>query len=73
MSAIIDTRLVGHTIKCLRLSKHWTQEDLADRSFYSVRNIRRIENGGTGSIDVVNTFAEIFDVSATDILNGVSF
>ena len=73
MSKIIDIRLVGRSIKCLRLSKNWTQEDLANRAFYSVRNIRRIENDGTGSIDVVNTFADIFEVSAFDILKGVSF
>ena len=73
MSKIIETSLIGETIKQLRLSRHWTQEDLADRTFYSVRNIRRIENEGTKSIDVVNTFAELFEVSAIDILNGVSF
>jgi len=73
MSKIIETSLIGETIKQLRLSRHWTQEDLADRTFYSVRNIRRIENEGTKSIDVVNTFAELFEVSALDILNGVSF
>ena len=73
MSAQIDTSLIGKTIKQLRLSRNWTQEDLADRSFYSVRNIRRIENEGTGSIDIVNTFAGIFEVSAMDILNGCSF
>ncbi len=73
MSKIIETSLIGESIKQLRLSRHWTQEDLADRTFYSVRNIRRIENEGTRSIDVVNTFAELFGVSAMDILNGVSF
>ena len=73
MSVFIDSRLIGKSIKHLRLSKNWTQEDLADRSFYSVRNIRRIENDGTGSIDVVNTFAGIFEVSAIDILNGDVF
>ena len=73
MSKTIETSLIGASIKQLRLSRHWTQEDLAKRSFYSVRNIRRIENEGTGSIDVVNAFAELFGVSAIDILNGVSF
>lgn len=73
MSTQIDTSLIGKAIKQLRQSRNWTQEDLADRSFYSVRNIRRIENEGTGSIDIVNTFAGIFEVSAIDILNGCSF
>ena len=69
MSKLIDSRLVGQTIKQLRLSRNWTQDHLADIVGYSVRNLRRIENDGTTSIDVVNTFANIFEVSAIDILN----
>ena len=70
MSKLIDSRLIGKSIKNLRLSRNLTQEGLADIIGYSVRNLRRIENNGTGSIDVVNTFADIFEVSALDILNG---
>lgn len=73
MSKLINSRLIGQTIKALRLSKHWTQDYLADIVGYSVRNLRRIENDGTGSIDVVNTFADIFEVSAIDILSGDVF
>ena len=73
MSKLIDSHLIGKSIKALRLSKNWTQEHLADVIWYSVRNLRRIENDGTGSIDVVNTFAELFGVSALDILNGDVF
>ena len=73
MSKTIDSRLVGQSIKHLRLSRHWSQERLADIVGYSVRNLRRIENDGTGSIDVVNTFAGIFEVSALDILDGDVF
>ena len=69
----INSHLVGQTIKTLRLSRHWTQDYLADIIGYSVRNLRRIENDGTGSIDVVNTFAELFGVSAIDILSGDVF
>ena len=70
MSKQIDSRLVGQSIKTLRQSRNWTQEQLADIVGYSVRNLRRIENDGTDSIDVVNTFADTFEVSAIDILNG---
>ena len=70
MSKIVDSRLIGQTIKQLRLSRNWTQDYLASTVGYSVRNLRRIENDGTTSIDVVNTFAGIFDVSALDILSG---
>ena len=73
MRKTIDSRLVGQTIKHLRLSRNWTQDYLADVVGYSVRNLRRIENDGTISIDVVNTFAGIFDVPALDILSGDVF
>ena len=73
MSKLIDSRLVGQTIKQLRLSRNWTQDHLADIVGYSVRNLRRIENDGTTSIGVVNTFANIFEVSAIDILDGCLF
>ena len=73
MSILIDSRLVGQSIKHLRLSRNWTQDHLADVAGYSVRNLRRIENDGTTSIDVVNTFAELFGVSALDILDGDVF
>ena len=73
MSNKIDSRLVGQNIKHLRLSRNWTQDQLADLSFYSVRTLRRIENEGTSSIDVVNAFADIFGVSAIDILDGDVF
>ena len=73
MSKLIDSRLIGQSIKQLRLSKNWTQDYLADTVGYSVRNLRRIENDGTASINVVNTFADIFEVSALDILSGDVF
>ena len=73
MSTLIDSRLIGKSIKHLRLSRNWTQEYLADSVGYSVRNLRRIENDGTSSIDVVNLFADTFGVSALDILDGDVF
>ena len=73
MSRLIDSRLIGKTIKSLRIANNLTQSELADIVGYSVRNLRRIENDGTSSIDVVNTFADIFEVSALDILEGCFF
>ena len=69
MSKLIDSHLVGKNIKHLRERKGWTQEYAADRIGYSVRNLRRIENYGTSSIDAVNAAAVAFEVSALDILN----
>ena len=73
MGTTINQRSIGQSIKSLRQLNNWTQEQLADKAFYSVRTIRRIENEGTTSIDVVNTFAEIFGVTAIDILEGDVF
>ena len=70
---IIDARLIGQSIKSLRLKNHLTQDGLAYNIGYSVRNLRRIETSGTTRIDVVNTFAKYFNVSAIDILNGCFF
>ena len=70
MKKLIDSQMIGKTIKSLRIANNLTQSELADLVCYSVRNIRRIENEGTTSIDVVNTFADIFEVSALDILEG---
>ena len=69
MRKLINSRMIGKTIKTLRESKHMTQSEVADLVFYSERNIRRIETNGTNNLDVVNRFAELFDVSALDILN----
>lgn len=73
MSKLIDSRLVGQSIKTLRQRCNWTQEQLADKIGYSVRNLRRIENDGTVNTDIVNLFASIFEVSALDILSGDVF
>ena len=70
MSEVIEQILIGKSLKNLRLSKHWTQEYLADLVGYSVRNLRRIENVGTKNIEVINIFAKVFEVSIIDILNG---
>lgn len=60
----IEIHQIGRSIKMLRVRNKLTQEDLADRIGYSVRNLRRIENYGTKNIDTINFFAEFFNVSA---------
>ena len=73
MKKTINSRLIGQTIRTLRLKNNLTQDVLAELIGYSARNIRRIENHGTTNIEVVNTFAEFFNVSAFDILKWMSF
>ena len=70
MSVLIDSRLIGQSIRALRKRSRLTQNDLADAIGYSVRNIRRIETDGTVNLDIVNVFASYFNVSAMDILQG---
>lgn len=69
-TAFLDARIIGQSIKALRMREHLTQIELADAVGYSVRSLRRIERDGTDSLEVVNIFAEAFKVSAIDILNG---
>lgn len=66
----IEVAMIGKSIKALRKANNLTQEELASMCGYSPRNLRRIENYGTTSIEVINTFAMIFKVRAIDILNG---
>ena len=73
MRQLIDTRLVGQTIKHLRQERHWTQDQLADIAGYDQRTIRRFEASGTSNIETINVFAEVFEVSALDILAGGCF
>lgn len=61
--------LIDKSIKFLRKVNRLTQEELARKSSYSVRSLRRIENYGIAIIDTVNTFALIFKVKVIDILN----
>ncbi len=70
MSVLIDSRLIGQSIRALRKRSRLTQSDLADAIGYSIRNIRRIETDGTANLDIVNVFASYFNVSAMDILQG---
>jgi transcriptional regulator with XRE-family HTH domain len=70
---LIDSQMIGKSIKSLREANNLTQVALAEKIGYSVRNLRRIEKDGTTKIDVVNTFACAFEVSALDILNGDVF
>ena len=74
MSNTIDSHLIAKSIKNLRLRDGLTQKYVAESMIYtSERNLRRYEHDGTTDIDVVNAYAEAFQVSAIDILMGVFF
>ncbi len=55
------------TIKALRLSRAWSQEQLAELSSLSVRTIQRIENGGQASLETLSAIAAAFDLKVADL------
>ncbi len=69
-ATFIDKRRIGESIKSLRRKKRLTQADLAERTGYSVRTLRRIEKEGTDNLSIILVFAEALKVSPLDILKG---
>ncbi|MCE0490882.1 helix-turn-helix domain-containing protein [Pantoea sp. Mb-10] len=55
-----------NTFRSLRLSRAWSQEQLAELSGLSVRTVQRIENGDKPSLETLNALAAVFEVSVTD-------
>ncbi|SQC91675.1 transcriptional regulator, y4mF family [Cedecea neteri] len=51
---------MSNNIKALRLSRAWSQEQLAELSSLSVRTIQRIENGGQASLETMSAIAAAF-------------
>lgn len=54
-------------IKALRLSRAWSQEQLAELCSLSVRTIQRIESGGQASLETLSAIAAIFDVNVNEL------
>ncbi|MFC0229242.1 2TM domain-containing protein [Serratia aquatilis] len=55
------------SIKQLRLSRAWSQEQLAELAALSVRTIQRIESGEQASLETLSAIAAVFNVSVTEI------
>ena len=73
MVKTIDVANIARNIRNLRKSNQLTQEKMADLLGYSLRQFRRLETEGTMNISVINTIAEIFKISALDILTSGMF
>jgi len=54
-------------IKALRLSRAWSQEQLAELCSLSVRTIQRIENGGQASLETLSAIAAVFEVNVNEL------
>jgi len=52
-------RALGTRVKALRLMRNVTQIDLAGRAGISPASLKRLENGGTGSVETVARLALI--------------
>lgn len=69
MKKTIDSLRIARNIRNVRLANEMTQIEMGEALGYSERQIRRLETEGTYNINVINLIAEIFNVSAIDILS----
>lgn len=61
-------RIDTYKLKQLRMSKHWSQEQLATVSGLTARTIQRIEATGKVSIESAKSLAAAFDVEVSEML-----
>ncbi len=54
-------------LKQLRLSRHLSQEQLAEMSGLNVRTIQRIESGHNASLETLKSLASVFEVDAATL------
>lgn len=54
-------------VRKLRLSRGWSQEQLADLCNLSIRTIQRVERGGQPSLETLNALAAVFEVNVVDL------
>ncbi len=59
--------MTENNIKSLRLEKHLSQEQLAEKARVSVRTIQRLEAGDEASIETLNLIAGALDVEVSDL------
>ncbi|MBU9812760.1 2TM domain-containing protein [Rahnella sp. C60] len=54
-------------IRQLRISRAWSQEQLAELSSLSVRTVQRIENGEQASLETLGAIAAAFDIKVSEL------
>ena len=54
-------------IKKIRISKGWSQEQLAEFSGLSVRTIQRLERGYSSGLESLKCIAAVFEVNVTEL------
>lgn len=55
----------------LRRENGWTQEELAEKAFLTVRTIQRMEAGQDVSLSTLNSVAKAFSVSLSDLFDHI--
>lgn len=69
----LDYNIIGQRIKQARLSKKFTQEDLAEKVDVSVAFLSRVERGSSHiNLKRLNQLCNLLDVSEGYVLNGAS-
>lgn len=60
---------IGRKLRCLRLARGWTQEEIEDRFGFSYRYYGKLERGEINpTIGTLARLAEIFEIPLTDLL-----
>ena len=60
---IINTSLIKET----RISKGWTQAQLADLCAVNIRTIQRVESDGLASLETTMAIASAFEIETKDL------
>ena len=60
---ILNTSLIKET----RISKGWTQAQLAELCAVNVRTIQRVESDGTASLETTMAIASAFEIETKDL------
>mgnify|MGYP003885531725 CR=1 FL=1 len=60
-------------MKSLRLTRHWSQEQLAQLSNLNVRTIQRIEKGEGAGLETLKSLASVFEISVDDLEEWAGF
>lgn len=63
----MDVMIDKNCVRKLRSQRAWSQDHLASASGLSLRNIQRIENDGTCSLESKKALAAVFNIKPTDM------
>lgn len=67
-----EPTMLGKTLKELRGKNGWSQSDVGKRLFVASQTVSKWESGGINSLDILIKLAEIYGVSPSRLLNGLS-